>query len=79
METSTFGSELVELRIVVEKIQAVRHKIGSSATPIDGPADVFCDNEAVTRIARIPHTTLSKKHNAVSYHKIRELVAMQMV
>ena len=79
METSTFGSELVELRIVVEKIQAVRHKIGSSGTPIDGPADVFCDNEAVTRIARSPHATLSKKHNAVSYHKIRELVAMQMV
>ena len=70
METSTFGSELVALQIAVEQIQALCHKKRSFGTPIDGPADVFCDNEAVTRIARIPQAILSKKHNAVSYHKI---------
>ena len=70
VETSTFRSELVALRIAVEKIQALHQKIRSFGTLIDGPADVFCDNEAVTRIARIPQAILSKKHNAVSYHKI---------
>ena len=66
METSTFGSELVTLRIATEKIQALRQKIRSFGTPIYGPADVFCDNEEVASIAKIPQAKLSKKHNAVS-------------
>ena len=70
VETSTFGSELVALWIAVEQIQALCHKIRSSGTPIDGPADVFCNDESVTRTTRSPQDTLSKKHNAVSYHKI---------
>ena len=35
----------------------------------------MCDNEPVTKNVRIPQSTLSKKHNAVAYHKCREAVA----
>ena len=46
--------------------------------PIKGPADIFCDNEAVTNAASKPETTLAKKHNAVAFHKVREAVATNM-
>ena len=43
--------------------------------PIDGPADIFCDNEAVTKNCSIPESTLKKKHHSIAYHRNREAVA----
>jgi hypothetical protein len=43
--------------------------------PIDGPANVFCDNQGVMKNASIPESTLMKKHNAINYHAVREAVA----
>ena len=43
--------------------------------PIDGPTSMFCENESVTKNASVPESTLSKKHNAICYHKVRERVA----
>ena len=43
--------------------------------PIDGPTSMFCDNESVTKNASVPESTLSKKHNAICYNKVRESVA----
>ena len=78
VETSTFGSEFIALKAAVEMIQGLRLKLRSFGLLIDGPTDIFCDNEAVTKAARQPQSTLSKKHNAVAYHKVRECVAMNM-
>jgi hypothetical protein len=36
---------------------------------------VFCDNEAVTKNAIFPESTLKKKHNAIAYHRTRKAVA----
>ena len=41
----------------------------------DGPADVYCDNQGVVKNTSIAESTLSKKHNAVNYHIVREAVA----
>ena len=35
----------------------------------------MCDNEAVAKNVNTPQSTLSKKHNAVVFHKCREGVA----
>jgi hypothetical protein len=43
--------------------------------PIDGPANVFCDNRRVVRNASILELTLMKKHNAINYHAVREAAA----
>jgi hypothetical protein len=43
--------------------------------PIDGAANVFCDNNSVVINASIPTSTLKKKHNAIAYHRVREAVA----
>jgi hypothetical protein len=43
--------------------------------PIEGPANVFCDNRGVVKNVSIPESTLMKKHNVINYHAVREAVA----
>jgi hypothetical protein len=45
--------------------------------PIDGPANVFCDNKSVVTNATVPTSTLKKKHNAITYHRVCKAVAAQ--
>lgn len=75
VETSTFGSEFVAMKIAVELVEALRYKLRMFGIPIDGPTNVFCDNEAVTKNVIHPESTLKKKHNAIAYHRSREAVA----
>jgi hypothetical protein len=75
VETSTFGSEFVAMRIAVELVESLRYKLRMFGVPIEGPTNVFCDNEAVTENAIFPESTLKKKHNAIAYHRTREAVA----
>ena len=43
--------------------------------PIEGPANVFCDNRGVVKNVSIPESTLMKRHNAINYHAVREAAA----
>ena len=54
VETSTFGSEFIAMRTAVEHIEALRCKLRMFGIPIEGPTNVFCDNEAVFK-----NTTIS--------------------
>jgi len=47
--------------------------------PIEGPANVFCDNRGVVKNASIPESTLMKKHNAINYHAVREAAAADII
>jgi len=47
--------------------------------PIDGPTNVFCDNEAVYRNTVLPESTLNKKHHSIAYHRCREAVAANTI
>ena len=40
--------------------------------PIDGPADVFCDNQPVVTNVIIRSYVLNKKHNSICYHRFLE-------
>jgi Reverse transcriptase (RNA-dependent DNA polymerase) len=75
VEAATFGSEFVALRICKELIVALRYKLRMFGVPIDGPANVFCDNRGVVKNVSIPESTLMKKHNAINYHAVREAAA----
>ena len=63
---------MIALRIAVEQVEALRYKLRMFGIPIEGPADIFCDNQSVVKAASTPESTLSKKHNAICYHKVRE-------
>lgn len=75
VESSTYGSELVALRIARDLVVALRIKLKSLGVPLAGPTNVFCDNQGVVKNTSIPESTLSKKHNSINYHVIRESVA----
>jgi hypothetical protein len=47
--------------------------------PLDGAADLLCDNMSVVMSLTIPGSVLKKKHNAVSYHKVRETIKAKAV
>jgi len=79
VETSTFGAEFCALKISVEMIEAMRYKLRMFGIPIDGPANVYCDNEAVYKNTTVPESTLRKKHHSIAYHRCREAVAARTI
>ena len=42
---------------------------------MEGPTNIYCDNEAVCRNCSTPESTLKKKHHSIAYHRNREDVA----
>ena len=79
IESSTFGSEFVALRIAGEMNETLRYKLRIMGIPLNGPTNCFCDNKSVVTNSIVPHSTLTKKHNFVAYHKVRESVASEAI
>ena len=75
VETSTYGSELVAARIAVDLIVEMRYALRMLGVPIDGPALLLGDNNSVVLNTTFPSSQLKKKHNAVSYHRVRHACA----
>ena len=75
VEASTFGSEFQAMKNAVELLEALRYKLRMFGVPIDGPSNIFCDNEAVYKNTSLPESTLKKKHHSIAYHRCREAVA----
>ena len=68
VESSTFGSEFVALRVA----KGLRYKLTMFGVPIDGATSVMSDNQSITKNATVPASMLSKKHNSICYHKARK-------
>jgi hypothetical protein len=75
VETSTFGSEFVAAWIAVELIEGLRYKLRMFGVPIDGPTNMYIDNNSVVLNSTHPESVLKKKHNAIAYHRVQEAVA----
>ena len=75
VEASTFGAEFRAMKFSVEMVEALRYKLRMFGIPVDGPASVFCDNEAVYKNTVMPESVLRKKHHSIAYHCCREAVA----
>jgi hypothetical protein len=75
VESSTFGSEFVAMRIAVEKIRALRYKLRMFGIPIEGPTSVLGNNESVVNSVSKMEARLNKKHNAICFHAVREACA----
>jgi hypothetical protein len=58
LESSTFGSEFVALRIATEMVKGLRYKLRMMAAPLDEPANVLVDNDTVVKNSTIPPSTL---------------------
>ena len=60
-------------------LESLHYKLWMFGIPIDGPANVFCDNKSVVTNSTIPTSLLSKKHNSIAYHRVRESVAAGII
>ena len=79
IETSSFGSEFVAIKTAAEIIRGLRYKLRMFGIPMDGPTNVFCDNQSVCNNTQMPASTLKKKHLAICYHLVRELCAANVI
>ena len=79
VETATYGSEFVAARTAVEQIIDLRYTLRMFGVPLDGPSWMFGDNQSVVTSSTLPHSTLAKRWNALSYHRVREAVAADYV
>ena len=67
------------MKIAVEMIEGMRHKLALMGIEVDGPTNLFCDNESVVKNSTKPESTLKKKHNAVAFHRVHESQAAGIV
>jgi KUP system potassium uptake protein len=79
VETATFGSEFVAARQCTEQVYDLRYTLRMMGIPLDGTAYMFGDNQSVITQSTIPHSVLSKRHNALAYHRVREAVSAGVV
>jgi hypothetical protein len=79
VESSTFGSEFIAMRQATDMIEGLRYKLRMFGVPLDGPANVLSDNQAVILNSTVPSSTLRRKHNAICYHRVRETVAAGII
>ena len=61
VESRIFGSKLVALRIAREIIVEIRIKLKMFGVPLDGPANVFCDNNGIVKNRSIPAFLITMK------------------
>ena len=75
VEASTFGSELVALRVGMEMNEGLRYKLKMMGIPVAGPSNVLCDNKVAADNSALPEPQLKKKRLSICYHYVRECCA----
>ena len=79
VETATFGSEFVAARSATEQTTDIRNTFRYLGVPVETPTMMFGDNETVVNSSSVPHSKLMKRHNALSYHRVREAIAARIM
>ena len=75
VETSTYGAEFNAMRTATEEIMAHRYILRSLGVPVSRPTILYGDNMGVIQNATMPLAQCKKKHNALSFHRVREAAA----
>ena len=76
IETSVFGAEFVAMKTAMDAMRGLHYKLRMMGIPLSGPTFFYGDNMSVIHNTQRPESQLRKKANAISYHAIREAVAM---
>ena len=79
METATYGSEFVPAKTATEQIMDIRNTQRYLGVPIMTKAYMFGDNKSVVMSSTIPQSILNKRHNILSYHRVREAFAAKIL
>jgi hypothetical protein len=69
VKTATFGSELITVRTTINQIVNLQMTLHCLGVPI----------RAIIDASSTPHAKLHKRHNALSFHHVREAVTSKYV
>ena len=75
VETGSFGSEFVAAKTATEQIMDIRQILGYLGAPIGSKSFLFGDTRSVVPSAALPHSTLTKCHNTLAFHRVRVAIA----
>ena len=78
VENATYGSEFVAAKTATEQIVDIRQTLRYLGVPIKSKAYMFGDNKSVVTSSTVPHSLLSKRHNILSNHRLREAIASKI-
>jgi hypothetical protein len=78
-ETSVYGSELVASRIATKLILEVRYMRWSLGVVLDAPVLMLGNNMPVVFNTIFPSSFLKKKHNAIAYHRVKEVISERTI
>jgi hypothetical protein len=79
VESSTYGSELVAARIATDTALELRYNVRMMGFGLDGPVNMFGDNQSAILNTTIPSSQLKKKIHACAYHRIREMIICRAI
>jgi hypothetical protein len=79
VKTTTFGSEFTAAWLAVDQIIDLRTTLRYLRVPVNNKSFMFGDNQAVVTKTSIPHSSLNKRHNALAYHCVREMIAAKIL
>ena len=79
VETATYGSEFVVAKTATKQIMDMRYTLRYLGVPIKSKSYMFCDNRSVVTSATLPYSTLSKRHNILAFHRVRECIAAKII
>jgi len=74
-ETATYGAEFIAGRTCIEQVIDLRNSFRYLGVPINDVSYVFGDNETMIDSSTFPHARLHKRHNILSYHYVRSMIA----
>ena len=79
VETATYGSEFVATKTATEQIMDTRQTLRYLGAPIGSKSLLFGDNRSVVTSVTLPHSTLTKCHNLLAFHRVREAIAAKLM
>ena len=79
METATYGSEFVAAKTATEQIMDLRNTLRYLGVPVITNAYMFGDNKSVVTTSTIPESILNKRHNMLSYQRVRKAIAAMIL
>ena len=78
-ETATYGAEFLAARTCMEQIVDLRNLFRYLGVPVYKTSYMWGDNESQIHSSSVPYARLGKRHNILSFHYVRSLIAREFV
>ena len=75
IETSSFGSEFIAMKVCCEYLRGLRYKLRMMGIPCEFPSYIYGDNQLILANSTMPFSQLKKKSSPIAYHFVREGVS----